>query len=141
MRTYIAMAQSKAAIQALQAKERVMQDEIEKFKKLQKDLQKYTSSRMQLDTQVNENKTVKEELDLLEDDALVYKLVGPVLVKQDVSEAKLTVEKRLQYITKESQRYADMIKDTQKTIEVGTEKLGRLQQEYQQAMMKAQSSR
>lgn len=38
MRTYIAMAQSKAAIQALQAKERVMQDEIEKFKKLQKGL-------------------------------------------------------------------------------------------------------
>lgn len=33
-----------------------------------------------------------------------------------------------------------MIKDTQKTIESGTEKLGRLQQEYQQAMMKAAGS-
>lgn len=85
------------------------------------DLQKFTASRMQLDTQVNENKTVKEvncspkkptffnnimyimkELDMLEDGAVVYKLVGPVLVKQEVSEAKLTVEKRLDYITKEA---------------------------------------
>ena len=30
------MAANRAAVQALQAKERVMQDEIEKFKKLQK---------------------------------------------------------------------------------------------------------
>jgi prefoldin beta subunit len=50
---------------------------------------------------LNENTTVKEELDLLEDDAVVYKLVGPVLVKQELSEAKQTVEKRLEYIKKE----------------------------------------
>ena len=87
------------------------------------ELQKFTASRMQLDTQVNENKTVKEvalsseekncvypthtftslqELDRLEEGAVLYKLVGPVLVKQELSEAKLTVEKRLKYITKES---------------------------------------
>ena len=40
-------------------------------------------------------------MDILEGDAVVYKLVGPVLVKQDLEEAKQTVEKRLQYITKE----------------------------------------
>ncbi|CAI8022855.1 Prefoldin subunit 6 [Geodia barretti] len=131
---------NKAAVQALQAKEKVMQDEIERFKKLQKELQKFTASRMQLDTQVNENKTVKEELDRLEEGAVLYKLVGPVLVKQELSEAKLTVEKRLTYITKESERYADMIKETQRTIEQGTEKLGRLQQDYQQALMKVSSA-
>lgn len=32
---------------------------------------------------------------------MVYKLVGPVLVKQDLIEAKQTVDKRLDYITKE----------------------------------------
>ena len=42
-----------------------------------------------------------QELELLEDDAVVYKLVGPVLVKQDVTEARVTVKKRLDYITKE----------------------------------------
>lgn len=37
----------------------------------------------------------------LDDDAKVYKLVGPVLLKQDTSEAKSTVESRLEYIEKE----------------------------------------
>lgn len=31
----------------------------------------------------------------------VYKLIGPVLVKQDMDEAKATVSKRLDYITGE----------------------------------------
>ena len=31
----------------------------------------------------------------------MYKLVGPVLVKQDLEEAKQTVNKRLDYISKE----------------------------------------
>lgn len=44
---------------------------------------------------------VLQELALLEADAVVYKLVGPVLVKQELEEAKQTVDKRLQYITKE----------------------------------------
>ena len=43
-----------------------------------------------------------QELSLLEDDAVVHKLVGPVLVRQDVSEARLTVQKRLEYISKEA---------------------------------------
>ena len=38
---------------------------------------------------------------MLEEDAVVYKLVGPVLVKQDLSEAKETVDKRLKYIKSE----------------------------------------
>ena len=42
-----------------------------------------------------------QELDLVGDDAVVYKLIGPVLVKQDLADAKQTVEKRLEYIRKE----------------------------------------
>lgn len=42
-----------------------------------------------------------QEMDLLEDDAVVYKLIGPVLVHQELSEARQTVEKRLDYISKE----------------------------------------
>ena len=44
---------------------------------------------------------VFQELDLVADDAVVYKLIGPVLVKQDLADAKQTVEKRLEYIRKE----------------------------------------
>lgn len=42
-----------------------------------------------------------QELDLLEDDANVFKLIGPVLVKQDLAEAKANVNKRIEYITAE----------------------------------------
>lgn len=42
-----------------------------------------------------------QELELLEDDANVFKLIGPVLVKQDLAEAKANVNKRIEYITAE----------------------------------------
>jgi hypothetical protein len=35
---------------------------------------------------------------VLEEDAAVYKLVGPMLIKQDLMEAKSNVSKRLEYI-------------------------------------------
>lgn len=40
-------------------------------------------------------------MNILEDDTVIYKMMGPVLVKQDLSEAKQTVTKRLEYINKE----------------------------------------
>lgn len=42
-----------------------------------------------------------QELDLLEEDANVYKLIGPVLVKQDLAEANANVRKRIEYISAE----------------------------------------
>jgi hypothetical protein len=39
-----------------------------------------------------------QELALLSDDAKVYKLVGPVLVRQEVKEAQQTVDKRIDFI-------------------------------------------
>eukprot|EP00891_Asterochloris_glomerata_P000385 jgi/Astpho2/385/gw1.00011.186.1_t len=47
---------------------------------------------------------VLQELKLLEEDANVYKLVGPVLVKQDLVEAKANVSKRLEFIRGEIER-------------------------------------
>ena len=46
------------------------------------------TARQQLDSQLNENKMVKEVMDTLGDADNVFKLVGPALIKQDVSEAK-----------------------------------------------------
>ncbi len=42
--------------------------------------------------------TYNQEFQNLPDDAKIYKLVGPVLLKQDTVEAKGTVEGRLEYI-------------------------------------------
>lgn len=64
--------------------------------------QSVISSRQQLDSQLTENNGVKEELNLLESDANVFKLIGPVLVKQDLEEARQNVSKRIDYITGET---------------------------------------
>jgi len=39
-------------------------------------------ARQKLEEQKNENDMVKKELEILDDEAQVYRLVGPVLVKQ-----------------------------------------------------------
>lgn len=42
-----------------------------------------------------------QEFETLSDDANIYKLVGPILLKQDTAEAKSTVDGRLEFIDKE----------------------------------------
>ncbi|XP_026548919.1 prefoldin subunit 6, partial [Notechis scutatus] len=83
-----------------------------------------------------ENHVVKEELDLLDPSNSVYKLIGPVLVKQDTEEAKATVGKRLEYITGEIKRYEAQIQDYERKSEQHRDALGRLQQEFQRTQGK-----
>ena len=52
----------------------------------------------------SENEMVMSEFKMLDDDANVFKLVGPILAKQDLSECKENVEKRLAFIDKEIAR-------------------------------------
>ncbi|OWB68519.1 hypothetical protein B5S30_g3900 [[Candida] boidinii] len=71
------------------------------FSKLQNDLTELVSSRQQLETQYQENKIVKDEFNKLDDDSKIYKLIGPVLLPQDNTEANLNVDKRIEFIEKE----------------------------------------
>ncbi|XP_076060777.1 prefoldin 6 isoform X2 [Oratosquilla oratoria] len=84
-----------------EAMQKKFEEEVEGYKKLQKEITKTTSVRSQLDGQLTENKVVKEELDILEEGAVVYKLIGPSLIRQDMEEAKQNVGKRIEYITQE----------------------------------------
>ncbi|XP_060904855.1 prefoldin subunit 6 [Labrus mixtus] len=116
--------------EALQKK---LKAELEKYTGMQKDVSKSMSARQKLETQLTDNNIVKEELDLLDGTNTVYKLIGPVLVKQDLDEAKATVTKRLEYINGEIQRYEAILKDMEKKSEQHRELLSSLQQEYQRA--------
>ena len=44
---------------------------------------------------------VKNEMNFLEGSDVVYKLVGPVLVKEEHEIAKITIDKRLEFINNE----------------------------------------
>ncbi|NP_001187568.1 prefoldin subunit 6 [Ictalurus punctatus] len=110
-----------------------LQTELEKYQQIQKDVSKSMSARQKLEAQLTENNIVKEELDLLDSQNTVYKLIGPVLVKQDLDEAKATVGKRLEYINGEIKRYDTLLKEMERKTEQHREVLASLQQEFQRA--------
>ncbi|XP_066505277.1 prefoldin subunit 6 [Hoplias malabaricus] len=116
-----------------EAIQRKLQSELEKYQQMQKDVNKSMSARQKLEAQLTENNIVKEELDLLDSQNTVYKLIGPVLVKQDLEEAKATVGKRLEYINGEIQRYETLLKEMERKSEQHREVLAGLQQEFQRA--------
>ncbi|PNY27466.1 Prefoldin subunit 6 [Tolypocladium capitatum] len=89
----------------------------EDYQKLQQDLQSIVESRQKLEGQKQENVGVQKELDTLGDEETIYKLVGPVLLKQDKVEAESTVKGRLDFITAEISRQENQIKETQEKIE------------------------
>ncbi|KAL9483738.1 hypothetical protein ACSS6W_002527 [Trichoderma asperelloides] len=109
----------------------------EEYQKLQQDLQNTVASRQKLEGQRQENlgvqkvstlcsvdlltKSVKanslEEFENIGEDEVVYKLVGPVLLKQETFEAESTVKGRLDFIGGEITRLEGQIKETQENIE------------------------
>ena len=52
----------------------------------------------------SENEMVQSEFKMLDDDAVIYKMVGPVLAKQSLFECKDLVQQRLAFIDKEIAR-------------------------------------
>ncbi|CAK1543955.1 unnamed protein product [Leptosia nina] len=103
-----------------------LQKELDVFNSLQKEYHKAVAQKQQLDGQLNENKAVKEELMLLKKDSEVYKLIGPVLVKQDLEDARQNVAKRMEYISKEIKRadgHISALENKQEAIQENVNKL------------------
>jgi len=119
--------------EALQKK---IHEESETFKKIQKDINKHDVKRSHLDSQLNENNMVKTEMDLLVESDVVYKLVGPALIRQDQEEAKSSVNKRIEYISGEMKRGDKTVTTLKNDCKKKEEKLNALMQEYQQMMVK-----
>jgi prefoldin beta subunit len=90
---------------AAEARQRELQTRMQsvavELQKIESELQNCVEARQRLDSQLTENEQVKKEFAVLKQDDTVYKLVGPVLLKQDQVEAKGNVDKRIDYIKKE----------------------------------------
>ncbi|KAI1089251.1 Prefoldin beta-like protein [Rostrohypoxylon terebratum] len=89
----------------------------EDYTKLQQELQTAVQSQQKLEAQKQENSNVQKEFERLKDGENIYKLVGPVLLKQEKVEAESTVNGRLEFIGKELERTEDQIKEIQDKIE------------------------
>ncbi|KAL6197384.1 hypothetical protein ACLB2K_032993 [Fragaria x ananassa] len=81
--------------------------------------------------QVGENELVLKELDLLSEDANVFKLIGPVLVKQDLAEARANVRKRIEYISAELKRLDATLQDMEEKQNSKKEAIFKVQQRIQ----------
>ncbi|KAF7912189.1 uncharacterized protein EAF01_001210 [Botrytis porri] len=109
----------------------------EEYQKLQTDLQTSISSRQKLESQQQENKSVQKEFSALSSDSNIYKLVGPVLLKQDKTEAVMAVDGRLEFIEKEIKRVEQAIKDVQDKSDGLKMEIIKLQSEAQGAQPQA----
>jgi len=93
------------------------------------EVQRIQGLRQQALAQVNENEMVIQELGFLEEDAKVYKLIGPVLVQQDLVEVKANVSKRVDYIKGDVTRIDQQLAGAEKKIEEQRAKIAKMQQQ------------
>ncbi|XP_053658586.1 probable prefoldin subunit 6 [Anopheles marshallii] len=115
--------------------QRKLAAELKNFQDSIKEYAKLMQTHQQLDGQYIENKSILEELQMLKPTNTVYKLYGPVLVKQDLEESKQNVGKRIEYISKELTRSAEHIIQLEQKQDKYRANLQKLQQQYQ-AMVK-----
>ena len=81
--------------------------EVATFRSLQEQLQRVRNDLQIVLGQQTENEMVQQELDLLDNNSNVYKMVGPVLIKNSLEDARDTVKKRIEFITSERKRLED----------------------------------
>ncbi|KAL3536887.1 hypothetical protein ACH5RR_000253 [Cinchona calisaya] len=111
--------------------QRDLENKANDLSKLQKDVAKNHQLRKKCTIQLGENELVLKELELLKEDANVYKLIGPILVKQDLAEARANVRKRIEYISAELKRLDAILQDLEDEQRSKQETVLKLQQRVQ----------
>ena len=108
--------------------------EVKIMRSVEKEIAQLQAKHQTLTSQLNENNMVKAEMDLMDDSAKIYKMVGPVLVLQDFSAAKDNVAKRLEYIEKDVKRVDDLVATKTKNAQDLSAKIMGMQRALQEKM-------
>ncbi|KAF7171620.1 hypothetical protein CNMCM5623_003971 [Aspergillus felis] len=104
----------------------------DEYQKLQTDLEGFIDARQKLESQQQENQGVQDEFTKLDEDSKIYKIVGPVLLRQDKNEAVMAVNGRLEFIEKEIKRIEGQIKEAQEKAEKKRAEIVQFQTQLQQ---------
>ena len=99
---------------------------IQKLQK-EKEQSKIRVSISDFENKKNENTIVKNELNLLDDEDVVYKLIGPILVQQETSDAKIQVDSRIEIINKEIHKLEKNYQTNSKNMEANRQKISDIQ--------------
>ncbi|CAK48609.1 prefoldin subunit 6 [Aspergillus awamori] len=110
-----------------------MQALTEEFQTLQTELDGLVEARQKLESQQQENVGVQKEFNSLDDESNIYKLIGPVLLKQDKNEAMMAVNGRLEFIEKEIKRIEGQIQENQDKADKKRAEIVQFQTQMQQA--------
>ena len=99
--------------------QRIVEAESNEIKKIEQEYQKVMKGKQSMVEKRQENEMVNTELNLLKDGDkfTVYKMIGPILTEQDLSEAKDGVKSRLTYITNECDRLEHLENEFKGTAE------------------------
>merc|ERR1712008_160929 len=115
----------------LQNMQKELEGQVEKVSKSNKERETIGKAIGNLEAQLSETKVVLNGLEILKEDSIVYKLLGPVLVKQDKQEAVSNVKQRSDYMESELKRNEKALGDVDS-------KLKKEQAAYQDLYMKSQ---
>eukprot|EP00755_Sulcionema_specki_P028111 Sspe_Gene.89192::Locus_61017_Transcript_1_1_Confidence_1.000_Length_610::g.89192::m.89192/K04798/pfdB, PFDN6; prefoldin beta subunit len=114
-----------------------MNTESQALRELQKKIATLQQQQQKLETQKQENEMVEHELGMMEAEAQVYKLIGPVLVSQDPEDAKAIITKRLEYIRRDLGSVEGQINKENKEYEKKKEAIAQIQTDFQNEIEKA----
>ena len=122
-----------------------MEVEAKRHQELTSEIQDMQKGRQKQLSQLNENTMVKQELDLIAGDtAVVYKKIGPTLVKQDLEQAKQWVSKRIEFVEsriKQVDAAVEAKREEVMKVEDRVSKMQAAQQENMQAQQAAAQER
>lgn len=108
-------------------------EEVANFRNIQEQLQRVQNDLQFVMGQLTENEMVQQELTMLDSSTNVYKMVGPVLIKNYLDDAKDTVTKRLEFITAEKKRLEDKAMELETRGKAISQKVQQMQAALQQA--------
>lgn len=119
---------------------KVLESAHNEYKLLEAELASMINARQAFLSQLNENDMVRKELEILEDGCPVFKLIGPVLVAQDLDDAKATVNKRIDFIKTELTRVQKSVDEKTARRQVAEDSIRKIQQ-MQQVAAQAQAKK
>lgn len=97
-------------------------------------------NKQKLGEKKSENEMVMTEFKMLDEDATVFKMIGPVLAKQSLFECKDMVGQRISFIEKEVARYETLETEFQGKITDKTASIKKMQADFQKIVMAAQQA-
>lgn len=102
----------------------LVQNQLKQMQQLQQQLELVVQQRLQLDARLNETKNALEELEKLEDDSIIYKSIGTIIVRakkdtvlKNLKEDRETTELRKKTLDTQENKVKEKIEELQKKLQ------------------------